>query len=628
MADQTRPGDTPGGIAGKILRVDLSAGKSWPEPLPPEDYRALLGGVGLGAKILFEEVPPEAGWDHPDNRLIMATGPLAGLPVWGSGGLTVVTRGAMTNGATSTQANGYFGAALKYSGYDAIVLQGASPEWVYLFIHDDVVELRDAAHLLGKDSWETQDALTEELGFGGHRLSVYTSGVAGENQVRFAAIHGDYGHIASKNGCGAVLGAKKVKAVAIVRGSKALPVHDVEGLYKAADNIAHGLRTDPTTKGLYLYGTLGGVANLSKMGVLPIRNYTTNEIPADVDMEQWQGPALREGFDHRGHQCNACGMHHCHQVVLAQGAHKGDIVDEPEYEGWSSSWAMGITDPTQASWLNTQMDRAVVDCNEMGWLIGWVMECYEKGYLTKEQLDGIEMNWGDAEAANALLQKIIHREGIGDLLAEGVKKASEKIGGEAAKCAIYVMKGSAPRGHDHRGRWEEMLDTAVGSTGTLESGMVIAPHEMGLPARSNPFDPVEVPTVVAKMLGRRHFEDSLGTCLFTTRTTLKNLCDTINAATGWDYTPEEAIRFSRRTAVYLRAFNLRCGIGPELERPSQRYGSTQTNGPGKGKAIGDHWDDMVKTWYELVEYDQPTGKPKKELLQRLDMPEVEKELWG
>ena len=628
MTTQAAQQNAPGGIAGKVLRINLTKGEHWTESPSPQEWRECLGGVGLGAKILYEEVPPEVEWDHPENRLIMATGPYAGLPVWGSGGLTVITRGALTNGATSSQANGFFGACLKYSGYDAIVLQGASPNWVYLLVNDDVVELRDASHLLGLDTWETQDALHEELGYTGHQLSVYTSGVAGENLVRFAAIHGDYGHVASKNGCGAVMGSKKLKAVAIVRGSKPLHVWDVEGLYQAAEVISHDLMTNPSTRTLYQYGTLPGVVSLSRLGVLPIRNYTTNEVPEGVDMKKWEAPSLREGFDHRGHQCNACGMHHCHQSVLREGEHKGEIVDEPEYEGWSAGWALGCTDTNDSAWLNTQVDRACVDCNEFGWLIGWVMECYEKGYLTKEQLDGIEPKWGDVKAANALLQKINRREGIGDLLAEGVKRASEKIGGKAAECAIYTMKGSSPRGHDHRGRWEEMLDTCVGSTGTLESGMMLAPEEVGLPARFNPFNPDEVVAVVSKMLGRRHFEDSLGSCLFTTRTTMKNLCLALNAATGWDFTPEEAIRFGRRTAVYLRAFNLRCGIGPELEKPSKRYGSRPVNGPAKDNDVSQHWEYMVSSWYEKVGYDRASGRPKRELLRQLGMNQVESDLWG
>jgi aldehyde:ferredoxin oxidoreductase len=290
----------PGSYAGKLLRVDLGTGRTWAQPWTAAEMRFFLGGVGLGAKVLWEEVPPEVGWDHPDNRLVLATGPFAGLPVWGTGGLTVITRGAMTNGATSTQANGFFGANLKFSGYDAIVLQGQAPAWVYLYIHDDEVDLRDAGGLLGKDTWETQDALSAELGLAGHMLSVYSIGPAGEKLVRFAAIQGDYGHVASKNGVGAVMGKKKLKAVAIVRGTRAIRAVDPRGVYAAADEISYDLRTNPAARTLYEYGTLPGVVNLHGLGALPIKNYTTSVAPAGVDMKQWEAPALREGFDHRG----------------------------------------------------------------------------------------------------------------------------------------------------------------------------------------------------------------------------------------------------------------------------------------------------------------------------------------
>jgi aldehyde:ferredoxin oxidoreductase len=621
--------DQPGAIAGKLLRVNLSSGKIWTESLPPEVWRAYIGGAGLGAKILYEEVKAEWGWDHPENRLILATGPLAGTPVWGTGGLSVVTRGALSNGATSTQANGFFGACLKFSGYDAIVLQGQAPGWVYLYVHDETVELRDAKHLLGKDTWETQDALQQELGYHGHQLSVYTSGVAGENRVRFAAIHGDYGHVASKNGCGAVMGAKRLKAVAIVRGSRGLRVHDPRGLFQAADMISHELETNASTSSLYQYGTLPGVVNLYKLGALPIRNYTTNLAPAQADFSIWEAKSLREGFDHRGHQCSACGMHHCHQQVLGRGNHQGEIVDEPEYEGWAGAgWTIGSIDPTEVSWLNTRIDRACVDVNEFGWLVGWMMECYEKGYLTREQLGGIDLKWGDVEAAHRLLQLVVRREGIGDILAEGVKRAAERLGPPAQDCAIYTMKGHTPRGHDHRGRWEEMLDTCLASAGTLETGPAVEPGELGRPARINPFDAPEVARNVGELMGRRHFEDSLGACIFTTRTTLANLCVALNAATGWDYTVEEVVRFGRRVAALFRAFNLRCGIGPELEKPSKRYGSIPQDGPAKGQDVSQHWDEMVNIWYGILGYERASGKPKPETLRQLGLEHVAKELWG
>src|SRR5207248_10125195 len=392
----------PGGYAGQLLRVDLTKKKCWAEPWGPDAMREQLGGVGLGAMILYRETAARGGkgnvaWDHPDNRLILATGPMAGLPAWGSSGLTVVTIGAGTNGPTSTQANGFFGTNLKYSGYDAIVLQGQAKDWVYLYIDDDVVELRDARDLLGQDTWATQDTLGAKLGLSGHMLSVYSIGPAGESLVRFAAIQGDYGHVASKNGCGAVMGKKKLKAVAIVKGTKALRAADPRGTIQAADDIAHDLKTDPSARSLYEYGTLPGVTNLYKIGALPIKNYTTSL--TTEDLTRWEAPKLREGFDHRGHQCNACGMHHCHMQVIRGGDHKGTIVDEQEYEGWSGAgWTIGLTDPQSVSWLNTELDRACLDVNEFGWMCGWVMECVEKGYITKEQL-GFDLKWGDVKGA-------------------------------------------------------------------------------------------------------------------------------------------------------------------------------------------------------------------------------------
>jgi len=623
-----KPAATPTfAYAGKLLRVNLSTGKTWTEAWSEKDRREYVGGIGLGAKILYDEVGPKVQWDHPDNRLIMATGPLAGLPVWGTGGLTVITRGALTGGATSTQANGFFGAALKYSGYDAIVMQGQAKKLSYLYINDDVVEVRDAAHLAGKDTWETQQALETEHGLAGHRLSVYSIGPAGENLVRFAAIHGDYGHVASKNGCGAVMGKKKVKAVCIVRGTKALAAHDARGLIQVADDIAHDLKTDPSTSTLYNFGTLPGVVNLSKLGALPIKNYTTN-LTGDVDMKEWEAPKLREGFDHRGHQCNACGMRHCHIQIIPKGPHAGERVDEPEYEGWSGAgWTIGATDQEGISWLNTQLDRACVDVNEFGWLCGWVMECQERGLITKQQL-GFELKWGDIKGANRLLQMLVKREGFGDMLAEGVKAASERLGGAARDAAIYTAQGASPRGHDHRGRWDEMLDTCTGSTGTLESGVPVHVAELGLPTRINPFNGEEVATQVAGIRGRRHFEDSLGICIFTGRTRIENLNRALNAATGWQYTLDEAIRFGRRTAAVFRAVRLRCGIGVDKERPSVRYGSTPHDGPAKGQAVGEQWEKMVATWYDKVGYDRKTGKPLPKTLKDLGLDWLARDLWG
>ena len=619
------------GYAGKLLRVDLTKRKAWGEPWSPEEMHELLGGIGLGAMILYRETAKKGGknatWDDPENRLILATGPLAGMPVWGTGGLTVVTIGAGTNGPTSTQANGFFGTNLKYSGYDAIVIQGQAKDWVYLYIHDDVLELRDAKELVGKDTWETQNSLSRTLGLSGHQLSVYSIGPAGETLSRFAAIQGDYGHVASKNGCGAVMGKKKLKAVAIVKGTKPLHVTDPRGVMQAAEDISHDLKTNPLARSLYEYGTLPGVVNLSKLGALPIKNYTTNVAPPEID--EWEAPKLREGFDHRGHQCNACGMHHCHMSVIRSGEHAGTIVDEPEYEGWSGAgWAIGVTrDRDGVAWLNTQLDRACLDVNEFGWVCGWVMECMEKGYITEEQL-GFRLEWGDIKGANRLVEMICRREGLGDILAEGVKRAAEKLGGPAKECAIYHETGAVPRGHDHRARWGEMLDVATSSVGTMETGNATHPTEVGQPPRVNSFDGDQVAHYVAGLRGRKHFEDSLGICIFTTRTRLENICRALNAATGWNYTVDDVQRFGRRVGAICRVVFLRCGHTTDSERPSKRYGSTPVDGPAKGQAIGEQWDKMVDIWYHDVGYDRTTGKPLPETLKSLGLDWLVKEVWG
>jgi aldehyde:ferredoxin oxidoreductase len=209
-----------------------------------------------------------------------------------------------------------------------------------------------------------------------------------------------------------------------------------------------------------------------------------------------------------------------------------------------------------------------------------------------------------------------------------VKVASERLGGPAQEAAIYTMQGASPRGHDHRGRWDEMLDTCTGSTGTLESGVPVHVAELGLPTRINPFNGEEVATQVAGIRGRRHFEDSLGICIFTGRTRMENLCRALNAATGWNYTVDEAMRMGRKTAAVFRAIRLRCGIGTDLERPSVRYGSTPHDGPAKGQAISAQWERMVAVWYDKVGYDRRTGKPLPKTLKALGLDWLARDLWG
>ena len=267
-----------------------------------------------------------------------------------------------------------------------------------------------------------------------------------------------------------------------------------------------------------------------------------------------------------------------------------------------------------------------MDANEVGWLIGWVMECYEKGILSKRQLDGLEMVWGNVEAVKEILIKISHRQGVGDLLAEGVKRASEEVGGEAVKLGVYTLKGATPRGHDHRARWVEMLDTCVSGTSTIEATFAGAPTErFGWPPVGVTFSPWEVAAANARINGWFIFVDSLVLCYFCAIDP-GLVTATVNAVTGWNLEPTDAITIGKRTVNLLRLFNLRHGLDTKTEAPSPRYGSTPSDGPAKGYSITPHWPWMVKSYYQAMGWDPETGIPHSHTLQQLDLSEFVEDL--
>jgi aldehyde:ferredoxin oxidoreductase len=593
------------GYMGKLLRVDLTTGTLQDEPLAPALVENYLGGTGFGADYLYREVPPGVAWDDPENRLILASGPMGGTTVSGSGTFSLVTKGPMTNLAVSTQANGFWAAFLKFAGYDAVIVQGESPRWVYLHIGDGQAELRDAASILGKDTWEMEEAIRQELG-ATDRLSVFGIGPAGENRVRFAIIAGDQGHTCSKGGCGAVMGVKRLKAVAISRGRQAVPVYDKTRLREKGKAL---LEDAKSSKGgqMFKWGTGGAFSGHALAGSLPIRNYTTNVFP---EHERMNAEYIRTHFAHRNKACWACGMVHTKFMKVTEGPYTGYEGEEPEYESMAA-WgpATGNTDPGAMVLLANVTDRLGLDVNEATWVVGWAMECYEKGLLARSDLDGLDLRWGNVEAARALLEKISRRDGIGDLLAEGVKRASERIGGEAAKLGVYVLKGATPRGHDHRAIWTELLDTCVSATGTIQAGSrMIAAHHFGLPPLTNPFSPWEVAAMNAKLEGWMVFLDSLPICRFITINPHLTL-DCVNAITGRSLTLGDALTIGRRSINQLRVFNFRHGLDPALEAPSLRYGSTPRDGPAQGKAIQAHFAWMKRFYFELMGWDPATGRP-------------------
>jgi len=525
----------------------------------------------------------------------------------------------LTGSAAASQANGFFGAFLRFSGLDSIIIHGAAPALSYLYISDETAELRPAERLAGLDTWATEDVIRSELGYSKGSMSVYGIGPAGENLVRFAGLFGDKGHVAAHNGLGAVLGAKRLKAIAVARGRQPIPVADpdsLNGLVRPLFEHARGYGGGS----LYKWGTGGGLSTIALLGQLPVRNYTTSLFP---EHERINGQYIRTHFELTPNPCWACRMHHCYTVKVTEGPYQGFEGEEPEYECLSGLGSqLGISDAGAIVMLTNVVDRLGLDVNETGWVVGFAMECYEKGLLTDRDTDGIDLSWGNAEGVRELLHRIAHREGLGDLLAEGIKRASAELGPDVAAMGVYTMKGNTPRGHDHRGRWSELFDTAMSSTGTIEATFGGAhPERIGLPALQDHFSPQEVVQATAAIAGWHQFDDCLGVCRFL-MTDSTGVVQAVNATTGWDMDLDEAIQVGRRIINLLRVFAIERGMTPQQERPSARYGSTPVDGFAQGRSIAGHWPKMQREYYRLMGWDQATGRPLPATLQQLGLEDL------
>ena len=305
------------GYAGKLLRVDLTNETFTDVPINEEMARKYIGGTGFGVKVMYDEVPAEVAWHDEDNRWVIASGPLGGTTIGGSGTVSVVTKGPMTNGVASSQANGFFGVFLRFCGYEGIIIQGKAKRWSYLHISDEGVELKDASHLIGKDTWETKDIIQDELEMKERGISVAAIGPAGENLVKFAPVVIDKDHVPSKNGNGAVLASKQLKAIAVERGKNTITLHDPEALKAVAKEMKDEILTYPFCS----WGTTGSFADgmIAKYGMMPIRNLTTTISDfSDEKLNKFGSPYTRTQHNGKKDNCWACPANHCHTYVLSE----------------------------------------------------------------------------------------------------------------------------------------------------------------------------------------------------------------------------------------------------------------------------------------------------------------------
>ena len=429
------------GYGGNILRVNLSTGKITKQPTPPELARDFIGGRGFGAYFLFKEVPRYTDPLSPENKLIISSGPLSGLMIPGAGKCDFTTKSPLTNGYASSSLGGHFTAEIKYAGLDSIILEGASPEPVYLFIDNDKIELRDASHLWGKGTIAVEKELKEKLG---EEFQIAVIGPGGENGVSFASINHDFGRQAGRGGVGTVMGVKKVKAIAI-HGTKGILVADPEGYSKAGMALFKACKDAEGLKPWQSYGTTIVVSWCDEVGALPTRNFSAGSFEGGKNL---YGPVMREQIVITDKGCFGCPSP-CGKYSRMKRYNSN--VEGPEYEtiGMLGS-NLGLSDIQDVAQANLLCDDLGIDTISAGSVIGWAMECYEKGIITKKDTDGLELKFGNTQAVFALTEKIAKRQGLGALLAEGVKKAAKKVGQGSDKFAIQVkgMEQSAYATHN------------------------------------------------------------------------------------------------------------------------------------------------------------------------------------
>jgi aldehyde:ferredoxin oxidoreductase len=603
------------GYCFRYGRVDLSQGTVTIETLSRALLSKWIGGVGLGAYFLSREVPPEAGPFSAENKLFLFSGPLSGSRFPGSGTFCCVTKSPMTGFSGATQANGYLAAYLKSSGLDGLIIQGESPEPVYLLVEDGRIVLRSAAACWGKGTFETERLLQQAHQRGTRKPSVYSIGPAGENRVRFAALVGDQGHVAGHGGSGAVFGAKKLKAIVAVKGDSRLDSAEPQQ-FEAAVKVLREKTKVYMKGGLKSHGTGCLVRPAYELGELPINNLQTNLLEGVAGID---GEYFRANFDFRPKTCHACPIAHNAWVRITDGPYAGLEAEEPEYENIAALGSnIGVLAADAIIYLSYLTDDLGINVTETGWVLSWLMECSEKGLLGSYQDEGA-LAWGDVAGAERMIHKIVSRQGeLGELLAEGVMRSCRALGGEAEKLGVYTLKGGSPRGHDHRARWTELLDTCVSNTGTIEAifGRRF-PDGLDAPLE-NFFDPKAVARSNGRINGWRQFEDATGTCRFCTSSGPDEALSAFSAHTGMSLDVAGAAKIGRRIVTLLRLYNCRSGLTRSLDRPSPRYGCAPVNGPAAGHAILDSWDEILDIYYQNMGWDS-SGVPTAATLREMDL---------
>jgi len=614
------------GYQGKILVIDLMNEEMKIEDLDESLSRKYIGGVGFGFRMLYDRLTVKLDPFDPENLLIFCSGPLSAFPFFGSTGISIVTKSPLTGLIGDSDMRGTFGRDLKSCGCDALVIKGKSDAPVYIEIADGFAEIKDATDLWGKTTAEVQNTLSQRIGKGSSILSI---GPAGEHLVKYACISGDVQFFAGRFGMGAVLGSKNLKAI-VMNGNKEAPIADPEALRKLLKEISHDILRNGTCDTLSKYGTWNTTGPSNLKGILPTRNFqrTTFEKIGLID-----GDAMLNTIYSGKRTCPGCPIG-CRRVVKAEPPYQAS----PDYGGpqFESVAALGSTlllgDPFVIAKANELCNLFGLDTISTGVTIAFAMECKEKGVLSDREI-GFDLKWGDPEGILKMIRMIAMRDGIGDVLAEGVRKASEKIGKGSERWAMHVKGLEIPM-HDPRGKKGMGLAYATAVKG--------ADHESAMHDECFERENALTDLGFAKPIGRKEFQgkplvvkktqelwgilsDVLPVCKFpmVPPRPLKpgRLVSALRFVTGWDISLEEFLTAGERIFNLGRLFNVREGVNRIQDILPNRFSERLQEGGSADEAITkDDLDRMLDEYYGLRGW-STEGIPKEETLLRLGLKE-------
>jgi aldehyde:ferredoxin oxidoreductase len=599
------------GYTGKILRVDLTREKTSVEPTNMEWARMFLGGKGLGAKYLFEESKPRIDAFAPENIMIFMTGPLTGTIAPCTPKHVVITKSPLTGAFLDSYAGGYFGAELKFAGFDAIIVKGKAKHPAYVFVNDGQAQVKDAGRLWGKDTHETEKLVKEELE--DKDVKVASIGPAGENLVKYSCITNDFYRQSGRGGAGAIMGSKNLKAVA-VRGTQGVSVPNIDEFVELSKEISRkDVVGNPDNEWVVVDGSPAIVRMSQEAGILPTKNFESGTFK---DVDKIDAAAIKKVLVRR-RACYSCPMACGNITQFKEGPYAGTLIEGPDYETLALSGSNClISDLGAIAKFNLLCDQLGIDTITAGNTIAFAMECYEKGLIDKKDTGGLELSFGNVSAYIEMPKLISFRKGIGNLLAEGVRVASQKVGKGSQSFAVHA-KGLEYPAYDPRGSFGMALAFATSDRGAC--------HLRAWPAASDAFGKLDPFTTEGKAQlvidDQNKYAAKWSTILCDFYAVgYGNIAKLFSAATGWNTTEDDMKLIGERIWNLIRMYNLREGLTRKDDTIPDRISKDPiAEGKAKGHVVTrEDFEKMLDEYYQLRGWDKE-GRPTEQKLAQLGL---------